>query len=392
MNETQRKTYRIGLVPDFRPDPPATDGINAYSLSLLTALNQIESPFEYTIFTGHRHRALLAHLDKRFTIVPARPVERDQMTDIVWFFFKLPWLAKRHQIDLLHLFAGNRRISFFPPSKTVVTVHDIYHYYTKELYTRSRYLFCRYILSSLLKRQSHLMAVSHCTAADLRRVLHIPEEKIHVIPNGYRGTFYKPLSSYDIPAGICEKYNLSDEFTLYVSAFDHPRKNHVALIQAYRHLKQNGGFAPDLVFVGTPFWQPEYIYQEMKKHGLQEHIKILKSIPDNDLLALYNLATLFVHPSHYEGFGIPIIEAMACGLPVACSDIPAFREVAGDAAIFFNRHDPVDIAQKIRILYEDRALSDTCRQKGLERAQQFSWQRTARKVVGLYHDILNDTL
>jgi glycosyltransferase involved in cell wall biosynthesis len=147
-------------------------------------------------------------------------------------------------------------------------------------------------------------------------------------------------------------------------------------------------FPFDLVFVGEEFWESQNIYTEIERRGLKKHIKILGYVPDDDLVMLYNMAKIFVHPSNHEGFGLPILEAMGCGSPVACSDIPIFREIAGDAAVFFNQHNPKDMAEKIILLCENRSLRENYRLKGLERSKQFSWQSTAEKVIEVYKKIL----
>jgi glycosyltransferase involved in cell wall biosynthesis len=382
------KTFHIGLIPDFRLAPPAMDGISEYSHSLITTLNTIPSPFYYTIFINEQHRSLLPDLTRNFRVAAVRSFIKSQIIDVAWYFFVLPHLARRYRIDLLHLFAGNRRLSLFPFAKTIVTVHDMYHYYTRGLYSLPRFLFCKYVLSDLLKRHPHILAVSAATKSDLENTLYIPSNRIRVVPNGYNQRKYRVLSKHEICNTVREKYSLKNEFLLYVSALDHPRKNHLTLIQAYHYLQQTMAFPFDLVFVGEEFWESQNIYTEIETNGLKNHIKILGYVPDDDLVMLYNMAKIFVHPSNHEGFGLPILEAMGCGLPVACSDIPIFREVARDAALFFNQYDPKDIAEKIRLLWKNKSLYDECRLKGLKRAKQFSWQNTAEKVIELYKKIL----
>jgi len=240
----------------------------------------------------------------------------------------------------------------------------------------------------LLKLHPHILAVSKSTRHELETAFNIPSEKSRLVENGYDERYFRVINNTEIKKKMREKYSLDKDFILYVSVLDHPRKNHVALIRAYSHLRKTVFQLPDLVLAGEKFWQPEKIYNEIHKNGLQEHVKILGFIPDNDLVVLYNTAKLFVHPSNWEGFGLPVLEAMACGLPVVCSDIPAFREIAGDAAVYFDQKDPRSIARNIRLLCENSRLHAASRHKGLERAKRFTWQRTAKRVVKIYRDIL----
>ncbi len=217
----------------------------------------------------------------------------------------------------------------------------------------------------------------------------IASNRICVAPNGVRSGFFQCDDAANQSAQLRKKYQLENDYMLYVSTLDHPRKNHLNLMKAYKHLKLNGNFHLDLVFAGTPFWQSEIIYAEREILGLNESVRILPMVPDRDLPRLYQQARIFVHPSRHEGFGMPLLEAMASKVPVACSSIPAFREIGGDAALYFNPDDPVDIAHKIELIYTNKTLQEQLRCKGIERARQYHWDACAAKVVEAYRTILN---
>lgn len=385
------RPFHIGLVPDFRLPSPAIDGIGMYSRALIAALNTQPSSFYYTLFINPRHQSLLPELGDNFRVVDVKPFFKSQIPDIAWHFFILPSLAKKYQIDLLHLFAGNRRLSLFPFSRTVITIHDINHYSNNKIYSYNQYFFFKYALTPLIKLHPHIVAVSECTGFDLRRNFHISSKKINIARNSYNEKLFRPLKHNEIKNHVKRKYALENDFILYVSILDHPRKNHTSLIQAYYYLNKiiSNISLPDLVFVGKEFFQSEKIFNEINNRGLNKHIRVLSYVPDEEIVMLYNMAKFFVHPSHWEGFGLPILEAMACGLPVVCSDIPAFREIADDAAVYFDQNNPMNIAESMLLLCEDNNLHAKLRLKGLERAKHFNWQDTARKIVEIYNDILS---
>lgn len=381
------QNFHIGLIPDFRLIPPTHDGIGVYSHSLISALNTIPSEFFYSILINGRDWSFLPELGDNFQVIVGKPSSENRIYDVVWYFFVLPFVARKYQIDLLHIFSGNRRLSLFPFNRTVVSIHDIY-YYKRQSYGAPRHSLFRYVLAPLLKLHPHIHAVSQSTRHELETTFQISPEKIRLVENGYDDRRFRVINNAETKKEMRKKYSLEKNFMLYVSVLDYPRKNHVTLIRAYSHLRKTVSQVPDLVLVGERFWQPEKIYNEIHKNRLQEHVKILGFIPDNDLVILYNTAKLFVHPSNWEGFGLPILEAMACGLPIICSDIPAFREIAADAAVYFDQKDYLSIARNIQMLCENSKLYAASRLKGLERAKRFTWQRTAKRVVKVYRDVL----
>jgi glycosyltransferase involved in cell wall biosynthesis len=388
-NWNSQRRLNIGLVPSFFMPFPATGGIEVYSLSLISEMNNLESPFRFTVFVSNEHRSLIPELNDHFTVIPVESFARNKVMSPLWHLFVLPFLAVRHEVDLLHLFAGNRRLSLFRPSRSVATVHDVYHYYSKEIYTISRHWYFRYLLSLLLKHYPNIIAVSGVAASDMERTLGVPERNIRIIRNGYDNRRFRVVNANSVGSAVRKKYALDRKFMLYVSALDHPRKNHVRLIDAYAQLKRSINLCPDLIFVGQAFWRENVIRTKIAEYHLEDSIRLLGYVPDEDLVAMYNLAEIFVHPSGLEGFGLPIIEAMACGLPAACADIPAFREIGGEAPVFFDHLDPVSIRNAMQTLLENESRYDECRLKGLKQAKQYSWEITAKEVIAYYSEILS---
>lgn len=383
------KGHTIGLVPEFLMQPGEQSGIDVYSRAYLRGLSRAETDYQFIVFIAKDRISHLPDFGAAFTLVPIHPMfTRSNILNILWYFFILPVLAFKHDIDVLHTFSGNRRISLFPFKKHVVTVHDVYHFSHKELYSTFRYLYFKYVVVNILKLQRHIIAISHATAEDLHTLLGIKKEKIHVVENGCD---LKRLRNTNPAAGtdrLKEHYGIEGTFMLYVSTLDHPRKNHCRLVRAYARLKERRPDLPELIFVGKAFFEDHVILAEIRKLSLGKHIRLLGFVPDEDLAALYSQAEIFIHPSLMEGFGMPLTEAMACGVPVACSDIKVFREVGGDAPQFFDPYDEDDLVDTIGELLENHALQETCRVRGHERAKSFSWEEHTQSVLSLYRRLL----
>jgi glycosyltransferase involved in cell wall biosynthesis len=167
-----------------------------------------------------------------------------------------------------------------------------------------------------------------------------------------------------------------------------PRKNLVRLVRAYAALRQSGVISHQLVIVGQAHWQGSAIGREVNELGLSEEVVFTGYVPTDDLVTLYNAATVFVYPSLYEGFGLPILEAMSCGTPVITSNVASMPEVAGEAALLVNPRSEEDLAQTLERVLTDEMLRRELGEKGLRRASQFSWEKTARLTLHAYEEAL----
>ncbi len=263
------------------------------------------------------------------------------------------------------------------PRPLILTVHDIIPVRFPRYFSFRQRILYRASLFLALRRAACVICVSEATRSDLMFSFAMDSDRLFVIHEGV-SELYRP-SPKDECMRARDAYGLPDQYLLYVGS-NKPHKNLCALIEAYARI----GGAPSLVVAG--FEDPRYPEARRRADvlNLNSRVRFIDYVREADLPALYSGARAFVFPSIYEGFGMPPLEAMACGTPVACSNIPSLCEIAGDAALFFDPKDPVSIAAALERISEDETLRADLRAKGLRRAAEMSWSLAARKTMDLY--------
>lgn len=321
-------------------------------------------------------------LEKRF-IKPIRPL--GQVAGHLWEQFVLPRLIEADEI-----LWSPANSSAWSAANQVVTIHDASVFDHPEWFRPAFAAWTRLSWNILSKQAKAIITVSEFSKRRLGYFLKIPDEKIHVVYNGV-GEPFKPQSIKSINV-VKEKYGILKPYFLFVGTQE-PRKNLKALIQAWETADLNGYelFIAGAESAGHVFNVTNHSHSIRHAaypfRALSVTYKSATYIPDEDLPAMYAGATAFVFPSLYEGFGLPILEAMACGMPVIASDIPAFREIYGDAAMPVNPQEPMEIADAMRIIIEDRALANQFRQRGFQKAAQLSWDESARKTQAVIEGV-----
>jgi glycosyltransferase involved in cell wall biosynthesis len=230
-----------------------------------------------------------------------------------------------------------------------------------------------------------IIAVSESTRQDTIRLLGVPEDKIIAIPNGV-GSEFQVISNANLLSEVRSKYHLPDEFILYVGQIQ-PRKNLPTLLRSYKKLVTMGEKIP-LVIVGSFGWMYKNVLREIDVLGLEKLVHFTGYTPTEDLSIIYNLARVFVYVSIYEGFGLPPLEAMACGTPVITSAVSSMPEHVGDAGILIPPDDEDALAQAMHLLLNDQALREHLSEKGRIQAAQFTWERAAQETLRVYQRVL----
>lgn len=269
-------------------------------------------------------------------------------------------------------------------STRVVTVHDVIPLSFAGVSTTLDRLIYQRWLPRILPRVEHVITDSECSRADIARFFDVPYSRITPIPLAANPNFAP--STEDQIARVRSSYSLPERYLLYLGSVEE-RKNVSRVFEALARLAESGFNLP-LVVTGEMKWQYEGVLQALDRHGMRESVQFTGYVSDEDLPALYSGAMALVFPSLYEGFGLPVLEAMASGTPVITSTVSSLPEVAGDAAL---KVDPLDVdalAQAMRRISEDEALRRSLRAAGLSRAAEFSWQRTAQRTVDLYRSLV----
>ncbi len=297
--------------------------------------------------------------------------------DLYWMHVQLPAQARARHADVLHMPANIVPLS--SPCPTVVTIHDTTIIDDPSRFTFWHRNYSRVFMPLSARRASRIIAVSEQTKRDIVRCFDVNPQKIDVVYEAASSDF-QPVS-VDAVNGFRAKYQL-EQFILTVGALE-PRKNIVRLLQAYAELRMRGVTMP-LVHIGPTGWRFDAVHAEIERLSLQPHVRFLGKLPINDLAAAYGAANVFVYPSLYEGFGLPPLEAMSCGCPVVTSNNSSLPEVAGDAGLLINAEDASDIARAIQRILDDDALAHDLRQRGIQRAKQFSWERCADETIAVY--------
>jgi len=287
-------------------------------------------------------------------------------------------------LDLLHT------TDFIPPAfgyhRSVITVHDLTFLHYPQFLTAESYAYYNQQIRWAVHRADHILADSHVTKSDLISLLDVPPEEVTVIHLAADSAF-RPLPETQARQ-TAERYGLEPGYLLCVGTLE-PRKNLLGLLQAYRLLLDAEVTAASLVLVGGKGWLYEGVFERVEELHLAENVRFLHKVPDADLPGLYNAASLLTTPSFYEGFGLPALEAMACGTPAVVADRSSLPEVVGEAGLLVNPDDVEGIAQALTRVLTEESLRARMRTLGLAQASRFSWKRAAEETLAVYRKVLS---
>lgn len=368
---------RIGL--DGTPLLGERSGVGNYTGRLLAALLRENPEWEFLLYSNRPLGKLEPALGR------ARPVySRFSWRRLLWMHCLLPVAIRRSRPQLCHF--PNSMAPLWQQQPFVLTIHDASLFLYSQYHPPSRHLSIRLTLPSLARRAAAIITVSNSARDDLIRTLNLPAEKVHVIYEAAAALFRPVTDTVHLDA-LRRKYNLPEQFLLYVGTLE-PRKNLRRLVRALRQIRQNG-FRHPLVLVGTSGWKLTDLRAEIERLGLEDAVHFTGYVPTEDLPGLFSLATLFVFPSLYEGFGLPPLEAMACGAPVLTSNSTSLAEICGGGAYLVNPTDEQELAAALMKLLDDEEMRRELGQRGREHARQFSWSKTARQTAAVYRQVLN---
>ncbi|HEX6283929.1 MAG TPA: glycosyltransferase family 1 protein [Pyrinomonadaceae bacterium] len=297
-----------------------------------------------------------------------------------WWTIGLPSYLRSHPFELFH--GTNYEVPLRAPCPTVVTIHDLsllLHSSTHEARAVRR---ARLLLPIMARRASLIITPSELIKNEVCEHLRIPSRKVFAIPLAPRADF-KPLP-LDQTTEVRTRLDVDDEFLLFVGTIE-PRKNLLTLVRALEEVVRTTDLRPQLVIAGKVGWKVNDVLDEVRGSQVGERIRLIGFVSDKDLRALYSSCRVFVYPSRYEGFGLPPLEAMACGAPVVASRVPSIKE---SVARVVSATDYRDLARNIIELLTDEQARESLSLRGREHAQEFSWQRTAALTSEVYAQAL----
>ncbi len=362
----------------------ARTGIEEYTLNLLSRLFSLDKSLHFKLFCNAFNQV---ELDYGWVKLPNVELKKFYIPNRFIFdpaakFLKLPKIDKM---------VGGCDVFFAPhfllspvsrPCKKIVTFHDLSFEYFPEFFPWRKRLWHASLAPRCRAREADkIIAVSQSTKDDLINLYGVPKEKIKVILSGV-GEEFRPLPKPACQA-VARKYNLPDRFILYFGTLE-PRKNLVGLIKAYEIFRAKlspADLAPALVLAGSRGWLYDEIFSVAKNSSFASDIKFIGFVEPQDKPPLFNLASLFVYPSFFEGFGFPPLEAMACGAPTITSHTSSFPEVVADSALMVDPYNFGEIAWAMREVLFDSELAQDLAREGLARAKNFSWDKCARETL-----------
>lgn len=372
---------RIGL--DARMYSTKFTGIGRYTHELLQHLLQIDQENEYVAFVNEEGRELLSDIPGHLKVVYVG-AKHYSLREQLQYLSSL----KREKLDLMHFAHFNAPI--FYRGKSIVTIHDLTlsFFPGTKMNTWFHRLAYQKVIKSAVYNAEHVIAVSENTKKDLQKLLNVPDEKISVIYEGANERFLQSCSDQDQQA-VKDKYGLKNPFFLYTGVL-REHKNVPGLIEAFsRFLKQNPENQMDLVITGRDDPKYAHVKELPKQFGIENKVYFLGLVSEEDLVAHNNAAYAYVFPSFYEGFGLPPLEAMACGTPVVASHISSIPEVCGEEnALFFDPYNIDDMAAKLGTIVKDQDLYQKLIENGKKRVGEFSWRKMVEETLKVYKKVL----
>lgn len=347
-------------------------GTERYSTQIIKHLGKIDYKNQYILYTPKDIKYKLGKIPKNF-------IQRIIPFTKLWTQVRLSWEMIKDKNKLDVLFVPSHTIPIIHPKKTVVTVHDLGFLHFPELYSSFELRYQKFGLDMALKHATQIITPSLYTKKDIVKNFGLDPKKITVIYHGYNDKLYKPR--------IYPKTEQENPYILYIGRLE-DKKNTVGLIETYALLRREPKIKHKLVLAGKPGHGYEKVKEAIEKlpAEIKNDVVELGYVEEKEMLSWLKNADIFFFPSYFEGFGLPIIEAMACGVPVVASNVTSIPEVAGSAAILVDPHKPFEMAVALSKLINDSKLRKALVSKGKVRASMFSWDKAAEQTLEVLED------
>ncbi len=356
-------------------------GIGTYIRNLVQHLARIDRETEYVLLCRPQDRSRIEVPSPNFRVVvePAGPYSISEQV-------RIPMTLLREHIDLFHA-----PHYVLPPAihcRSVVTIHDCIHLmFPQYLPGRLAYAYAKLQLWMAAHRSDRILTVSETSKLDILRRFRVPADKITVIYNAIDERLTVQPTDEDVER-VRVRYQLNDPFALYVGNIK-PHKNLERLIEAFHALRQESAFEGlKLVIIGDEISKYQGLRRAVHSHKLHKYVRFLGFVPLETLSVLYRLASVFVFPSLYEGFGLPPLEAMYFGTPVVTSNVSSLPEVVGDAAVLVDPYSSASIADGMRRALTDEDLRTFLRVRGMARAREYSWEQSVKRIHEVYGEVM----
>jgi glycosyltransferase involved in cell wall biosynthesis len=361
-------------------------GIGTYVRNLVRHLARIDHETTYYLFCRQNDVPRLRDLAANFV-----PVVDESGGYGLQEHVSIPWKLKRLKADLFH--SPHYVLPLLCSTRSIVTIHDCIHLlFPQYLPTSAAVHYAEFMMRSAIRRSSVVLTVSDASRADILRFF--PEadaERVQVVPNAIDPAILQDPGEEE-KERVRERYQIRGRFVLYAGNIK-PHKNLERLIQAYAALRRGGGLDDvKLILIGDEISRHGELRRAVETAGLRQDVRFFGFVPDETLACLYRMASVFAFPSLYEGFGLPPLEAMACGSPVVTSRLSSLPEVVGDAAVLVDPYSVEDIAKGLRRVLSDDALRADLVARGHRRAHHFSWEQSVERIHAAYMKVLGAPL
>ncbi len=357
-------------------------GIGTYVLNLITQLAQLDSDARYVLFVSQSGQNVLPDLPENFELAleESKPYSLREL-------FRVSRHLRRRRVDLFH--STHYVLPFSLPCPTVVTIHDIIHLLFPDfLPNRLAFYYAKGMIRRSLLRSDRVITVSENTRSDLLKTFGIGQDKIEVIHNGVEPCFFEEVDD-EARAEVLAAHDLEPGYVLFVGN-PKPHKNLDRVLRAFAKARPELQRPVPLVCVGARDGADFKARQRTRQLGLDEHVRFIAHVDQESLRALYGAASLFVYPTLYEGFGLPVVEAMASGTAVVTSNSSALREIASGYAHLVSPLDTDEIAKAITHCLNDAEHRISLETLGRRRASDFEWHVAARRTLEVYRDVLSE--
>lgn len=365
---------KIAIDTHFITSGHAT-GNRTYTSELVQAMIALDTSHEFILYAIEDHPYY--HLFDDNPRVRVRNVLSSN--GLVRNFYSIPKALSKDKPDIAHLLFI---LPFIVEVLAVLTVHDLFYVHQRDVGIYNRLI--GQLTTWSIPRAGKVITISEYSRQDILNFCGVDPSHVISIPLGTDGRF-APVND---TAAVRDKLGITRDYILYVGRTEDPRKNLATLIDAYSALRKKGQIDEQLVIAGRHGPGTEILFRKIEEYGLRDHVLLPGIVHEEDLAPLLSGATIFVYVSSFEGFGLPVLEAMACGTPVITSSGTSLAEVAGDAAMMVTPGNVEELEQAINRLRSDRFLRESLRKKGLERVPRYNWEATARSTIQVYENVV----